>query len=277
MFAFGAKAGGALHSRVLPERHPSHGRRQRLARAHGGGPAVAAEDGGEGGRLHRGHNYVALPAGRPSTSILALEEAKLQRMPPPKELSRRICLIVGAQRHRPGGGLEAAALGAHLIVADVNERRRRGGARGGKSGGPEHGCAVRRRHHEPQQRPRMIQTSYAGSAASTSSSTLRRPSVAGSRGRIKESSGVDARRERDANYLLADEPPSCSSPGTPAAIVLTSSANAVVPEGSEAYDVSKSASATSSANRRPPGAERARQRIAPATVVSGSTMFPRDR
>ena len=65
----------------------------------------------------------------------------------------------------------------------------------------------------------------------------------------------------------------------PSAIVLTSSANAVVPKhGSEAYDVSKSAvnqlirelAVGMSPLVRVNG-------IAPATVVAGSAMFPRDR
>ena len=65
----------------------------------------------------------------------------------------------------------------------------------------------------------------------------------------------------------------------PAVLVLTSSANAVVPKrGSEAYDVSKTAlnhlirelAIGMSPLVRVNG-------IAPATVVAGSTMFPRDR
>jgi NAD(P)-dependent dehydrogenase (short-subunit alcohol dehydrogenase family) len=65
----------------------------------------------------------------------------------------------------------------------------------------------------------------------------------------------------------------------PAAMVLTSSANAVVPKkGSEAYDTSKTAlnhlirelSIKLSPHVRVNG-------IAPATVVAGSNMFPRDR
>ena len=64
-----------------------------------------------------------------------------------------------------------------------------------------------------------------------------------------------------------------------ASIVLTSSANAVVPKrGSEAYDVSKAAlshlvrelAISLSPKIRVNG-------ISPATVIKGSTMFPRDR
>jgi NAD(P)-dependent dehydrogenase (short-subunit alcohol dehydrogenase family) len=83
-----------------------------------------------------------------------------------------------------------------------------------------------------------------------------------------------------ANYLLADEAAGLfDAQGTPAAIVLTSSANAVVPKkGSEAYDVSKSAVnhlVRELAIRLAPDVRV--NAIAPATVVSGSTMFPRER
>src|SRR5205814_6443099 len=82
------------------------------------------------------------------------------------------------------------------------------------------------------------------------------------------------------NYLLARETEWVfKDQGLPAAMVLTSSANAVVPKkGSEAYDTSKTAlnhlirelSIKLGPHVRVNG-------IAPATVVAGSTMFPRAR
>ena len=83
-----------------------------------------------------------------------------------------------------------------------------------------------------------------------------------------------------ANYLIADEAAKlfCDQ-ALDASVVLTSSANAVVAKrGSEAYDVSKAAlshlvrelAITLSPKVRVNG-------ISPATVVKGSTMFPRDR
>jgi NAD(P)-dependent dehydrogenase (short-subunit alcohol dehydrogenase family) len=65
----------------------------------------------------------------------------------------------------------------------------------------------------------------------------------------------------------------------PVSIVLTSSANAVVPKfGSEAYDVSKTALNHLIRELAIGLAPIARVNgIAPATVVAGSTMFPRDR
>ena len=83
-----------------------------------------------------------------------------------------------------------------------------------------------------------------------------------------------------ANYLLADEAARIlRDQNLDASIVLTSSANAVVPKrGSEAYDVSKAAlshlvrelAISLSPKIRVNG-------ISPATVIKGSTMFPRDR
>jgi len=68
-------------------------------------------------------NYVALPAIEAfRIEYWAMEEAKIRRQPPEKELSRRIALIVGGGN---GIGREVALLaaerGAHVVVADLNE------------------------------------------------------------------------------------------------------------------------------------------------------------
>jgi len=83
-----------------------------------------------------------------------------------------------------------------------------------------------------------------------------------------------------SNHVLAQEAAELfTSQALTASIVLTSSANAVVPKhGSEPYDVSKAAinhlirelAIGLGPNVRVNG-------IAPATVVAGSAMFPRDR
>ena len=68
------------------------------------------------------HNYVALPRLEAfRIEYWALEEAKLQRMPPEREFSRKIALVVGG-----GSGigrevvLQLAQRGAHVVVADLN-------------------------------------------------------------------------------------------------------------------------------------------------------------
>ena len=67
-------------------------------------------------------NYVALPP-REAFNIeyWLLEEAKLQRMPPEKELSRKVAVVVGASPGigRASGGT-AGREGAHVVVADLN-------------------------------------------------------------------------------------------------------------------------------------------------------------
>ena len=77
---------------------------------------------------------------------------------------------------------------------------------------------------------------------------------------------------KEVEWILRDQK-------LPAAMVLTSSANAVVPKhGSEAYDISKTALNHLIRELAVGFGPLVRVNgIAPATVVAGSTMFPRDR
>jgi len=230
-------------------------------------------------------NYVALPA-REAFNIeyWALEEAKLQRMPPPKELSRRVCLVVGG-----GSGigraaaLKAAALGAHVIVADLNEAAAAEAAKEAETlAGPDAAasCAVDIGCRESIARMiRFTIDRFGGlDILVNTAAVFPSPDLTG---RIDDQRWLSTfTLNVTANYLLADEAaPVFEAQGTPAAIVLTSSANAVVPKkGSEAYDVSKSAVShlvRELAIRLAPTVRV--NGIAPATVVAGSTMFPRDR
>jgi rhamnose utilization protein RhaD (predicted bifunctional aldolase and dehydrogenase)/NAD(P)-dependent dehydrogenase (short-subunit alcohol dehydrogenase family) len=231
------------------------------------------------------NNYVALPA-REAFNIeyWALEEAKLQRMPPPNEFSRRICVVVGG-----GSGIgravavRAAALGAHVVVADINP-----------SAVMDAAAAVGQVAGTEAVASRVVDITERESIRGLVRETIRRfggldilintaamfpsPDLAGriSDGQWAATLAVNV----TANYLLVDEFARVfEAQQTPASIVLTSSANAVVPKsGSEAYDVSKAALShlvRELAVRLAPCVRV--NAIAPATVVSGSTMFPRDR
>jgi len=231
------------------------------------------------------NNYVALP-GREAFNIeyWALEEAKLQRMPPPKELSRRVCLIVGgASGIGRAAALKAAALGAHLMIADINKAAASAAADevGRVAGGDGvAACAVDITSRDSIRRLIDVTVRRFGGLdiVINTAAVFPSPDLAG---RIRDEQWPSTLTLNvTANYLLADEAAGLfDAQGTPAAIVLTSSANAVVPKkGSEAYDVSKSAVnhlVRELAIRLAPHVRV--NAIAPATVVSGSTMFPRDR
>ena len=231
------------------------------------------------------NNYVALP-GREAFNIeyWALEEAKLQRMPPPKELSRRVCLVVGG-----GSGIgraaamKAAALGAHIVLADRNEAAAGDAAAEATTiGGADTvlACAVDITSRESIRAMfgAAIRRFGGVDIVINTAAVFPSPDLAG---RITDEQWHSTLMLNvTANYLLADEAANVlDAQGMPASIVLTSSANAVVPKrGSEAYDVSKSALShlvRELAIRLAPTVRV--NAIAPATVVAGSTMFPRDR
>ena len=231
------------------------------------------------------HNYVALPRSEAfRIEYWALEEAKLQRMPPEKEFSRKIALVVGGSS---GIGretvLELAKRGAHVVVADLNvEGATEVAAEAARLSSPEavFACALESRHRARACRPRSAPPS-GSSAASTSSSTPRPSIPTPAPGTPVEQVWTQALALNvTSNHVLADEAARVlRAQGLPATIVLTSSANAVVPKsGSEPYDVSKTAVnhlIRELAIGLGPGIRV--NGIAPATVVAGSSMFPRDR
>ena len=228
------------------------------------------------------HNYVALPRTEAfRIEYWALEEAKLQRMPAEKEFSRKVVVVLGG-----GSGigrevaLEITKRGGHVVVADTNVA----GAEETK------GEAVRLASND------MVMTA-------AMDLTARETMAAGLRATVLQFGGFDsvvnhtawyptpdpqyrpracgpgAADQLTSNFVLRRRRPGSESAELPASIVLTSSANAVVPKsGSEAYDVSKSAinhlirelAVGLGPLIRVNG-------IAPATVIAGSSMFPRDR
>ena len=229
-------------------------------------------------------NYVALPASEAfRIEYWALEEAKIRRQPAAKELSGRIVLVVGGAS---GIGREvvvmAAERGAHLVVADRElEAAHKVAAEAQKIGGREAAVAAKidiRDRGAIRAALGATIAAYGGIDILINTAALFPSSPDGI---ISDAQwGTTLEVNVTANYLLADEAARVfDAQGIETTVVLTSSANAVVAKrGSEAYDVSKAAlshlvrelAVTLSPKVRVNG-------ISPATVVKGSTMFPRDR
>jgi rhamnose utilization protein RhaD (predicted bifunctional aldolase and dehydrogenase)/NAD(P)-dependent dehydrogenase (short-subunit alcohol dehydrogenase family) len=229
-------------------------------------------------------NYVALPAIEAfRIEYWAMEEAKIRRQPPEKELSRRIVLVVGG-----GSGigrevaLLAAARGAHVVVADRDEAAAaRVAAELGSLTSKEFIAVapVDIRNREAIAKAIDATVAAFGGLDILINTAAMFPSSPD--GIVPDSMWATTLDINvTANYLLADQAAKLfNDQALDAAIVLTSSANAVVSKrGSEAYDVSKAA--VSHLVRELAVALSPRVRvngISPATVVKGSTMFPRDR
>jgi rhamnose utilization protein RhaD (predicted bifunctional aldolase and dehydrogenase)/NAD(P)-dependent dehydrogenase (short-subunit alcohol dehydrogenase family) len=229
-------------------------------------------------------NYVALP---PSEAFRieywALEEAKIRRQPPEKELSRRIALIVGGGS---GIGREVALLaaerGAHILVADLDAAAAERVAEEVKAiSGKE---AVGFTKIDIRDR-KAIRAALDATVAAFGGVDLLINTAAlfpsSPDGVISDAQwALTLEVNVTANYLLADEARKIfEAQGIAASMVLTSSANAVVAKrGSEAYDVSKAALSHLVRELAVSMAPMVRVNgISPATVVKGSTMFPRDR
>ncbi len=231
------------------------------------------------------HNYVALPRSEAfRIEYWTLEEAKLQRMPAEAEFSRKIVLVIGGAS---GVGREVALLlarkGAHLVVADLDTQGAAVVAQeAGAIGSPELVAHT------------AVDLSSAGSLLEAVNFTVLRFGgidgvvntaaiypVPGADGQLTEAQWARTFAVNvTGNYLLAratgwvfkDQQLS-------AAMVLTGSANAVVPKnGSEAYDTSKAALNHLIRELAIGLGPLVRVNgVAPATVVAGSAMFPRDR
>jgi len=229
-------------------------------------------------------NYVALP---PSEAFRIeywqLEEAKIRRQPPEKELSRRIVLVVGGGN---GVGREttllAALQGAHVVVADRDWRAAATVAEEAqKIGGKEAVLAAPVDIRERESIARLLReviAAYGGLDIIINTAAVFPSSADGKISDAQWALTLDI--NVTANYRLAEEAARVlREQNLDASVVLTSSANAVVAKrGSEAYDVSKAAVSHLVRELAISLAPRIRVNgISPATVVKGSTMFPRDR
>ena len=241
--------------------------------------------------------YIALPQQEAfDIEYWLLEEAKLKRMPPAKELASSIVLVVGA-----GSGIgkqiahRVAKEGAHVVCADLNEEQAQttadelleiygqgiGVAGTGVSGcGPAIGVGVNITDRESIR------------------AALQKTLLAyGGLDHIVVTAGVFVAPSRDGkvtdeqwqmtfdvnvrgSYNLVDEARRLfKTQGLPGSIVLTTSVNAAVSKkGSLAYDTSKAAANHLVRELAIEMSPLVRvNAIAPATVIQGSTMFPRDR
>ena len=241
--------------------------------------------------------YVALPRQEAfDIEYWALEEAKLRRMPPEKELARKVVLVVGA-----GSGIGVATAnrvaveGAHVVCADrnldgaestANALSTRYGPGIGVAGsgisncGPAIALSVDITDSNSV-RAMLNQAALAYGGIDdiiVSAGVFFTPDAAG------RNSAEQWRLSFDVNvrggYVVAD----CARPlwqaqNLPASLVLTTSVNAVVAKaGSIAYDASKAAANHLLRELAIELAPLVRVNgLAPATVVKGSSMFPRDR
>lgn len=241
--------------------------------------------------------YVALPRQEAfDIEYWLLEEAKLRRMPPEATLARRVVVVIGA-----GSGIgksvayRVAKEGAHVVCADLdlasaettaNELTAKYGMGIGVAGtgisgcGPAIGLSVDvTKRASVRQFYQTILQAYGGIDDVIVTAGVFVPPD--KEGHIPDEKW---RFTFDVNvmggYIAADEAwPIWKAQGLRGGLVLTTSVNAAVSKkGSLAYDTSKAA-----ANHlvRELAIELAPlirvNGLAPATVVEGSTMFPRDR
>ena len=248
------------------------------------GPVPQCAPGMDPGSFKVVTNYVALPSSEAfRIEYWALEDAKLRRQPPEKELSRRVAVVFGGAS---GIGREtarlAAARGAHVLVADLDAE----------------GCV--------RVAAELAALNSADATAFTTVDARSRESIVDAlKVAVASFGGIDflvntvaiyptsadgvlpdnvwprtLEINLTANYLMANEVQKIfKEQGLHGNIVLTSSANSLMASsGTEAYDVSKAGlshlirelAVGLAPNTRVNG-------IAPATVVRGSAMFPRER
>ncbi len=225
-----------------------------------------------------------------------LEEAKLRRMPPEKELDRQIIVVIGA-----GAGIGKATAhrlvkeGAHIVCVDLDEASAKATAQeiiakygegigvagtGISNCCPAIGlaCDITNRA-SVQAMFKDVMLAYGGiDAVVITAGIFVPPDKAGYiEDRLWEKTfSINV----TGAYIVTDEANKIfKQQGLSGNVVLTTSANAVVAKkGSLAYDTSKAAANHLVRELAVELAPLVRvNAVAPATVVKGSTMFPRDR
>ena len=241
--------------------------------------------------------YTALPLQEAfDIEYWLLEEAKLQRMPPEKELARQIIAVVGG-----GNGIgrelafRLAREGAHVVCVDkdivqaevtaqaITEKYGLGigvAGSGLSNCGPALGLGGDITQRESiRAMLNNVALAYGGlDAVAVTAGIFVSPDTTG---RIPDDHwALTFAINVTGLYIVADEAAAVwKSQNLPANLVLTTSANAVVAKkGSLAYDTSKAAANHLVRELAVELAPLVRVNgVAPATVVQGSTMFPRER
>lgn len=241
--------------------------------------------------------YIALPQQEAfDIEYWLLEEAKLRRMPPEQEFARRVVVILGAGS---GIGREVAHRlskeGAHIVSVDLNAKAaentaleiaaRRGtgigvAGTGLSATGPALGLSADITNRKSiRSLLDQIALAYGGiDAIAVTAGIFVPPDTTG---HIPDDQwALTFAINVTGAYLVVDEAASTiRDQALPVNIALTTSANAVVAKkGSLAYDTSKAAANHLVRELAIELAPLARVNgVAPATVVQGSAMFPRDR
>jgi rhamnulose-1-phosphate aldolase/alcohol dehydrogenase len=241
--------------------------------------------------------YIALPQQEAfDIEYWLLEGAKLQRMPAEKELARQVIVVIGAGS---GIGKETAHRlvkdGAHIVSVDLNKEAAEstakeiegkygtgiGVAGSGISGcGPAVGLAANITDRKSlRDMLDQVALAYGGFDSICVTAGIFVPSD--TTGHIADDKwALTFNINVTGSYLVGDEAAKTwKEQGLRGKLVLTSSANAVVAKkGSVAYDTSKAAANHLVRELAIELAPLVRVNgVAPATVVKGSAMFPRDR
>jgi len=241
--------------------------------------------------------YTALPLQEAfDIEYWLLEEAKLQRMPAEKELARQVHVVIGAGS---GIGREVAHRlvkeGAHIVCIDLNlaaaemtahEIISKYGAGIGVAGSGISGCgpaiglgANITDRASIRAALDQVALAYGGFDSIEVTAGIFVPSDI--TGHIPDEKwALTFQINVTGSYLVADEAwKTWQEQGLTGNLVLTTSANAVVAKkGSLAYDTSKAAANHLVRELAVEMAPLVRVNgVAPATVVQGSAMFPRDR
>lgn len=241
--------------------------------------------------------YVALPQQEAfDIEYWLMEEAKLKRMPAEKELARQVIIVIGA-----GSGIgretahRLAREGAHIVCVDLNEAAALATAKeitdklgsgigvagtGISNCGPAIGlaCDITQRSSIRGMLDRTA-LAYGGFDSICVTAGIFVPSD--TTGHIPDEKwNLTFNINVTGSYLVADEAAKTwKEQNLKGCLVLTTSANAAVAKkGSLAYDTSKAAANHLVRELAIELAPLVRVNgVAPATVVQGSAMFPRDR